>query len=423
MSEALQISKYSPSLVDTLSAKSVKDLKKDVSDTFKVQEQCFKTRRLITSDSNTLGTDQVFSIPNSYGYVSHFYLSITGSSASLASQWAAVNLIRQIKVEIGSEIMCTYTGQSLAQMLWIANRASIENAWELRRLTEAGGAASGNNVGVTVANLPLIIPIICPGSNGIYTLDAFDQRSPAFPLGACNSPMVITVTMQTGALAFNVAYVMTNMQLGFFSYAVDESRNIANKEPGVGGVYYSWVFTKPVCNSYRRVWTAATPDQFTIDNVITQGELDSILIMAVNSTREGTFDHMAGDAITSLQLLVRGTEVLYQHQSENEGCLNFLRDFKIKNKLTDFLTAGGVAGTYTPFGWMYGMSLTNRPDVSSISGNIGTKGINLNLNKPTILCTPFTTSGATTNIIITALYKALYNVNQDKTAKTIISAI
>jgi len=401
MSEALQISNYSGTFVDTVSSTPLVDLKKSSGNTTKVLEKAFKIKRTITSESSAMGTDHIFSIPASHGYVSHLYFEVQGTNSVVYDfgEWAlAGNIIKQVKVEIGSEIMCTYSGVDLVKMIKVANRSSNDAFEELRSI-------SGNDD--TNADI-MLIPLLAPGSNLVHSLDAFDVRCPAFPIGACNNPMVVTVTLQTGAYASTNALVINAPKLNFFTYAVDEPRNISNKQPSNTGVYYSWVYCKPISTTQSITLVANTENQFVIDNIITQGELEYVLIDFLIAAKATSLDFCDSSAMSRLALKVRGTEILYEHTNVWEGRLNFLRDFKCINKLT----------TTSGYGYLYGMTTTLRPDLGGISGNIGSKGINLNLNKPTVFVTD--TVGGTYTIRPVAMYKALYNVNNDKTAKTVL---
>ena len=403
MSEALEISKYHSSFNEKLSTRVVNDFKKSIGDTVKSKYLYFKSRRSITSDSTTLGTEHVFSINNSYGYVSDFWLEIRGDNSAVfdIGVGGACNCIKEIKIEIGSKTLCTYSGDDLYKMIHLVNRDENIKT-ELISLMKSGDTNAD----------PLLTPILVPGSNLIYGLDAFDQRSPAWPIGAQNNPLVIRVTLQTGAyISKTNAFVMGSMRLRFMSYAV-QNDDIANKKPSKLGLYYSWYFFKPLGNTYTRTLTDATEDQFTIDNVITQGMLNGIVIDVLDrTTKVADMEYQDTEPIDELALKVRGTEVLYEHDSQEEGRLRCLKDWKILNKYNT---------SASTFGYYYPMALTARSDLSISS--IGTKGLNLNLNKPTIYltCTSLTNSGTAHTVRVLALYKCMYNIKNNKSSEAII---
>ena len=419
MSQALEISKYSNSFVNTLSTETFRDLKKTTGETKKINEQWFKQRRYILSETPTImDTDHVFSIPNSYGYVSHFWLEvgvgvIHGSATTGTMDWVCANLIKKVKVEIGSEIMCTYSGHDLIKLIHLANRGNSDVMNELYSI--AGNLLTSSTPAATTTICA--IPILVPGSNLVHDLDAFDVRSPAWPIGSCNSPMVITITMNSSTYmsATGWTYSVSDTKLKFFSYAVDGD-NIANKTVSPTGLYYTWNFIKPISSTYPLTTVDATEHQFTIDNIITQGELDGIVIDVLGATENTAKIYQSTIELKKLSLKVRGNEILYEHDTVVEGKLNCLREWKCKNKVV-------VNANPTYRGAFYPMPLTGRPDLSGISGNIGTKGINLNLNKPTVFLMINRSGDAGVSLVsVMGIYKALYNIKNDKTAIVRISS-
>jgi hypothetical protein len=403
MSEALQISNYSKSFNSELSTRVINDFKKTTNDTVKTKFQYFKKRRTITSESTVLDSDHLFSIPVSHQYVSSFYLEFT-SDDSLA--WdigvgGACNLIKQVKIESGSEALQTYTGNDLYKLIHLANKDS-DNRDELVRLMKSGD---------TNADV-MLCPLICPGSNGIIGLDSFDARSPAWPIGAMNNPLTIRITLQTGAYVSKTnAFVLASMKLRFFSYAVAND-NLANIRPSnSGGIFYTWNYIKTLSNEYSRTLTNNSEDEFTIDNVITQGLLNGVVVDVLDKTTQVVDkEYFNTEGIDTLKLVVRGNEELYIHESQEEGSYLCLNEWKVKNKYSTSATG---------LGYLYPMSVTSHPWMFT---NIGGKGLNLNLNKPTIKLTvkSLSNSGTSHFVRVMAIYKCLYNIYNSKDVKDVI---
>ncbi len=400
-SDALQISSFHDSFHNRLSTRVLKDLTKTTSDTFKSEKVYYKERRSITSESTTLDTEHLFSIANSYSLVSHFWIEITSddSAAFDIGAYGAQNCIKRIEIEIGSRKLCDYSGDDLVKILHFVNRNSIIRD-ELNSL-----AGSGD-----VNAVPMITPIIAPGSNGIYSLDASIIKTPAFPIGACNNPLVIRVTMQSGSyISKTNDFSMASLKLKFFSYAV-KADPIPNVRPrAIQGIYYTWNYIKPMGNTYTRSLTSATPSQFTIDNVITQGMLNGVIIDVLdNATKGDDKEYQDTQPVDVLTLSVRGNSELYQHENAQEARLLCMQDWKVVNKYN---------GTTDKYGYVYPMALTGRPDLSWV--NIGTQGLNLNLNKPTVTltCNSLTTSPGDYKVRVLAIYKGLWSVLNDKSAR------
>jgi len=437
-SDALQISNFHDSFHNRLSTRVLKDLKKTTSDTFKTAEVYYKERRSITSESTTLDTEHLFSINNSYSMVSHFWLEITSdnSAAFDIGDWSAANCIKRIEIEIGSRKLCDYTGDDLVKILWLTNRDTSVRE-ELYQLANGITRPSGDPNAI-----PLLIPIIAPGSNCIYSLDASDQRTPAFPIGACNNPLVIRVTIQSGSyISKTNDFVMASLKLKFMSYAVKRDPIPNTRPSAVQGIYYTWNYVKPMSNTYTRTLSNATEDQFTIDNVITQGMLNMVIVDVLDrSTHVADKEYQWGQPIDELKLTVRGNSELYQHESQSEGRLLCLMDHKVPNKLrvrynsglsTGAIDSGAHSNAHThalstldgyvqyqeQFGFIYPMSLTGRPDLSWV--DVGSQGLNLNLNKPTIYltCTSLTNTASQHTVRVLAIYKGLWNVLNDKSAR------
>jgi len=410
MAEQLNVSKYNPTFNDKISCKEVNDFKKTTSDCFKLTGKYFRTLRNISAASTTLATEQLFTIPKELGHVSHFYVEFIGSNPGTHAigNWMAANVISSIKIEQGDQTLMQYTGQDLVKMLHLVNR-------DKNVKTELAAIANGNTTisssyGDPSAS-PLIIPLIAPGSNGVHTLDSSDIRNPAWPIGAANTPMTIRITTRTGAQiagSSNTAYALTTFKLKFFSYAVDNS-GVYNLQPSSSGIYYTWNYFRTISNIYSRAHAAT--DSFTIDNVITQGELVGITV-SVNGATENTgtsigYLYNKSTSLTALSLTMNG-EKIYEHSNVVEAQLRCLADWKVKNQIE-----GDDGNSY-----IYPMALTCRPDLSLM--NIGTNGINLNNNKPTIDVTNGT-SDTTAYFHLMAIYKCLYNIKNDKNVEYKIS--
>ena len=402
MSDILKISKFSSSF-QKLPARTVNDLKKSTGNSFKMQGQYFKETNEILSQSTTLDSEHIFTIPNSNGYTGHMWLEIKGTGVSVydIGVWGAANCLKEVKADHGNRDMVQYTGSDLVKFIHLANK----DTRVLAALQEMAGS------GDTDTNT-MIIPILAPGSNLKYSYDSYDARAPAWPIGAINTPMDIKVTLNTGAFISKTnAFQLSSIKLKYISYTLD-SDNIANTKPTKSGIYYTWNYFDILSNEYAVTLTDATEAQFTIDNVITQGLLDSVIIDVLDrTTKVADKEYHDTEPIDELELITDGRKTIYEHSSTQEGQLNCLRDWKVNNK---------IYGSASTFGYFYPMGITGRPDLSSISGNIGTKGLNLNDNKPTVklTCTTLTNSGTAHTVRVIGMYKALYQVANNKTATT-----
>lgn len=403
MSEALQISNYHRSMNSQLSTRVINDLRKTTGDTVKTKAQYFKQLRSITSESTVLDTEHLFSINNSYSFVSNFYAEFkaTGVNVYDIGVGGACNCIKEVRIESGSEALMTYSGNDLYTMLHLLNKDEDERT-ELVRLMKSGDPDTA----------VMMVPIICPGSNGIIGLDSFDSRSPAWPVGAMNNPLTIRITLQSGSyISKTNDYQLGSLKLKFFSYAV-QNDNLPNLRPsGAGGIFYTWNYIKTLSNEYTRTLTDATEDEFTIDNVITQGLLNGVVVSILDQTTHAVDkEYQDTQPIDSLQLVVRGNEKLYEHDSQEEGSMFCLQDWKVRNK---------YASSAANLGYVYPMALSSHAWMQT---NIGGKGLNLNLNKPTVklTCASLTNSATAHKVRVIAVYKALYNIANSKDVKDVI---
>lgn len=403
MSEALRISKYSNSFIDKLPAKVVKDLKKSTGDTFKTKEDYYKQINEIVDTSAALGTTSSFDIANSFGYISNLWVELKGTGVSVydIGQWGIANALATVEIRHGSTVMCSYTGAELVKMIHLCNK-------DERILAELNEIAGNGDMDCKV----MCIPLLAPGSNLKYCYDSYDVRAPAWAIGACNTKLRVNITLASGlTISTGTAFELSSLSLKFMSYSL-ENDNISNVKPTKSGIFYSWNYFQPIGNTYPITLTDATEAQFTINNVIQQGMLDGIIIDVLDvTTKVADVEFYDTEPIDKLNLSCHGNNYLYKHDSVNEAKMHCMREWKISNK---------IYNTAANYGYIYPIPLTGRPDLSSITGNIGSKGLNLNDNKPTIklTCTALTNSGTLHRVHVLAIYKAIYRIMNNKSCQT-----
>jgi hypothetical protein len=405
MSEALEISKSHTSFSENQPARVIDDILKDTAQTIKTKYRYFKKQRSITHSTSALGAETLYEIQRDYGFVSDFWLEIKSDNSAAwdIGVGGACNAINRVRVEIGSEVMMEYSGDDLYKMIHLMNKDE-DTKTEIVSLMKSGDPNAD----------PLTVPLLVPGSNLCLEADPVDSRNPVFPIKACSQHMTIRITLQTGAFISKTnAFVLGSMTLKFKSYKIDNDPVEALRTTGLKSstnIFYSWNFLRPVGTTYTRTLTDATADSFTIDNVITDGELNCIVIDVLDrTTKVADMEYQDTQIINVLELLVRGTEKLYEHSTAETGRILCRQEFKITNKYNS--SASG-------YGYFYPMALTGRPDLSM--KNFGTKGLNLFLNKPTInlTCTSLTNSASAHTVRVLGVYKCMYQIRSNGDVKS-----
>jgi len=403
-STALDISNYVKSIHETCRARSVDDLLHGPQQGIKSKFEYFKERRSLTSESTTLGTEHQFEINRTEGVVGDFWLEITPDNSAEfdVGTGGACSCIDRIEIEIGKNLV-TYSGETLFKIIHMVNKDE-DTKTELVSL-----------MGVDDVNAdPMIVPILAPGSNLMYGKEG-SPWNPFFPIGACSNPMVIKVYFETGAyISKTNALAVNSIKLRYMKVSAKNlNLSLSNKRPSRSGIFYSWFYVKPIDNSYTRTLTDATEDQFTIDNVITNGQLKGIVIDVLDRTTSAAdMEYFDTQPIDALYLQVKGTQSIYEHDNKFEARLRCMKDWKILNKYNS---------TTADLGYYYPMALEGRTDWDF--DNVGTKGQNLNLNKPTVklTCTTLQNSATAHTVRVCALYKCYYQVREDQSADTIIA--
>ncbi len=404
MSEALEISTYSKCFNSALSTRVIDNLKKTTSDTYKTKYQYFNTRRSITSESTILDSEHLFQIPETYGYVGNFWLQMVsdGSAVFDLGAWGIQSAIKEVKIEIGSKTLMTYSGHDLVKMINLQVRDSAKKD-ELKALSGSGDPSL----------TPMMTPLIAPGSNLQYwDLDGFDVRQPVWPIGAQNTPLLLRITLRAGsAFSKTNPFVMGSLKLFFDTFSVANDNIASIRGSQVGGVYYTWNYVKILSNYDNITVTDATEVSQNIDNVISQGLLNFICFDLLDvTTKEADMEMYDTEPIDALEIVVRGSEDLYIHDSKEEARLGIMKDFKVIGKYN---------GTNTGYGYFYPCALTVLPAMGF--SQISSKGLDLNLNKPLIkfTCNSLTNSGTTHRFRYMAVYKALWNLKNSKQAEII----
>ncbi len=357
----------------------------------------FKTKQSFTSPSTTLGVDHVFTVFRADQYVSNFWLEITGTGAAVydIGNLGGYSCINRVQISQGDEIMMTYTGEDLAKLVHLINRSNPDALAELATLSR-----STADTDVT----PMIIPILAPGSNLLFSADAYNAASPAWPIGACSSDMIITVTLNTGAyISKTNAFQLASLKLKYYKY-VDKNpvNNQFQKNKGADstGVYYSWFYMRPISGNETAVLVANTDYTFKTDNIIVEGEVDAIVMDVVTTgagSKEEDMEYFDKAIINKLEFR-SGDALIYAHENQYEARYLSLKDWRCINKL---------AGSATDLGYIYAMGVSEDPFASVISGNI--KGsVNFNINKPTYILQVL--ANATYRIRYMAIYKCFYEI-------------
>lgn len=426
MSETLQLSKYNSTFVDKIGSVPIEDLKKPLGKTFKVSEQCYKRKAEIASNLTSLGTKHVFTIPKTGGYVGSFGLiaEVNGIvSTKEDANWAFANFIQTVEVKLGTTTLMLYEGTDIPKMIHLANRGKTDIIQQLSQLQTMNEA--------TITNQIIYTPLFAPGSNMRYGLDAFDQRQPAWPIGLCNTDMTIEITFRAAAVIFKVqagtpTAFASAPRLTYNTYSVDETVNVgtqslvSNKDSG--SVWYSWTWVRPQYYETSFAVSASTEYSVQPDGIIDSGELDFLTFEVVDSTANlGTlFNYTSGSSIKSINVTAGGGAEIFKFDECVEGKARTMEAMKCAPIL--YNTVARTRGT----GAFYMIPMTDRPDLGGISGNIGSKGLVLVNNKPTIKfvidqaydgAVKFNSTD-TAKIRVTAYYKCMYNIMKDGTVKT-----
>jgi len=398
MSEAWEIQRFKQSFNKALVTNISNSFKKTTRDTIKTRYRYYKTLRSFTSSRTTMDTDHFFEIDESYAYIGKAWLELVGSNlvAYDIGNGGAYNAIKRIRVEQGGRVPFSYTGDDLWKMTHLVNK----NAPSMTEIHSLADPSSDPNA------TPLLVPILIPGSNLRYSLD-HDTREPVFPIGALNSNLRITVTLQSGSYVSKTNdYGITSLKLKVFTFNLDND-DINNKRPTRSGIYYSWFFMRPISRVFTETLTDATAKSITLDTIIEEGMLNSIVVDVLDKTTHyADKEYQKTQSIDVIKLTGRGSDgILYQHDNAQSGRLQCLESWKLTN-----LYSGSASG----FGYFYPIPLTCRPDISI--ENPGTIGLDLNGINPNleITCTTLTNSGTDHDIRILALYKCLFSVKNNK---------
>jgi len=416
MADILSISKYNKTFVDKVGCKELQDLKKPLSESIKIKEQGFKKKVELTPNSTaSFGTKAVYTIPRSYGYVGNMmlYLELSAMTvnANELTYWGCGNYIETVEVKLGTKTVMKYQGTDLPKIYQMVNKGKKD-------VIEA--LAQGQNI--IVGTTKSLIPIYAPGSNCNFTVDAFDQRKPLWPIGMCNADMTIEIQFRDKSkITKNNDAVLSSAVLIFDAYAIEDNINIGTKSitsnKDSGSVYYSWVGVYP--QYYEKdITTLALGTEYTInpDAIIDSGELDFLTLDLVDSTADlGTlYVYNSTCQITKLNV-TSGSGELLKFDYIREGNLKTSGLIGCKNVVYN-------AGKGIGDGSFYVIPCANRIDLGPITGNIGAKGLVLINNKPVIKMTVTSESSFTGNnngkVRVTAYYKCMYNLKNDGTIDT-----
>ena len=393
--DLLELSYRRPNFNDGLKTKKISDIKKTTSDTFKTKERYFIQDNELLSGSTSMGSTHTFSIKRSEGFVGNFRLYMTLAGSTTTGQLVHAAAIDEIDVIIGSSVM-KYSGLTLWHFLnTINNDATAKTelaAW-------AGGAAKTT----TAAGLG-IVPIVAPGSNGLYKTYSDMGENPMFPIGKCNTDMVIRVTLKAITdLETTTAMTLTSLYLKYYSAKIKDDIGISTTKGGKQVVYsYNYVHFQD--QTLTKVQVSGTEYAYDLSSIIINGDLQFVgCTQTIDAEYSTAKDHFDTQEIAALRMVLKGTHNIYKHTSTLEARDKHLKYFKGTNVFGQTSTYFYNIPISANFAWV-----VNKP---------GSSGCNLNLESPLLYITA--PASDTVRLHTFAVFKCIYQVYSDKTVKEI----
>ncbi|MCK4500519.1 hypothetical protein KAU11_08470 [Candidatus Babeliales bacterium] len=349
--------------------------------------------------SKTLGSKNSITVDSTKGFISQLCIRFeVAGTLTVSAHNLAYAMIESYKISIGGEDF-DYHGDSLFQYICTVN-TDQETRDQLGNF--AGDAASSSIPGICYAYL------LGPGSNCVINAYNDPSKQIFFPLGKCNTDMVIEVKLKAGTevekTSTNIS--LTTMKLCYkniiFEKELKDTEPYQN-QPKPQKFLYSAILPKILTKIKTMTTVASTNyDLAAIDNVSKEdGEL---LWIGFNTSTAAQYDTNKDPFVTENIInleMFQSTTSIYKHETAREAEFLHLNAFKTINKFP-------LTSTYfynIPFSSQYNW-LPN----SKLS-----KGINCNKANLSI-CFDGVTS-ATIQYTIFAVYRYLITIDGKKKCK------
>lgn len=395
--EILSISERHKNFNDGLSTKLLKDIRRTSGDTFKTKERYYKEEVVKTSNQTSFGTEHVFRIDRSDQFVSRFMLEFNCSGASTTKNHWAVAAIDYIQIEMTGVNNLRYSGLSLATFLLTVNTDNQMKEF----LADMWGDAL-----TTTALGQKFTPIVGPGSSGVIKGYGDMGQNAAWPVGKQGSDLIIKIGLRAASALETTSGVLTldSLKLRYDRYVIKGEIGIPTTSAGRQIIYsYNFVYFQET--DIIKATTSGNEDSLQIDNIITDGDLQFLTFFAVIDGEYVTnTDHFNAQAIVAANFKIKGSQTVWSVSSLLEKQVKNVQDFK------------GKALFPTNSTHFYNIPIS--PNFCWNVKNLGSPGVNLNLENPTLNVTAIATD--TVRYHVLAVYKCVYNLYSDKTAKEVI---
>lgn len=318
------------------------------------------------------------------------------------------SLIRQVEIEHGSISLNKISGKGLWLIQNLMNNGQpyiLDELWNL--------ATGGTGTKVPGTNpMYCIIPLtgLCEGN----LQGGSNVKRPTFPLGATNTNLKIHIDTADPTVLTGVAtvadFTLDTLKVFYFEIYDDETQNkIPNQTIQYNNIWLkNSAYYRDYIYSVDFTGKANTDVIVNCDNLVTNGEIDSFVIMSLGATQAGLKNWFSGCLpITNMKFDINSTKI-YEHHNSQFARLKMLYDCSALNKINI-----GTGGTST--GFYYCVNITSYPNVGAIQNQVGGIGLNMNLQKGVLTLNYGTglVDGIHT-IYILAIYKAIFEILGDR---------
>lgn len=401
--ELLSISEQKKDLNSKLSTRTIRDLKRTTSDTYKTADKYFIEYAEVTSNSTSFGIEHILRINRSDGFVGEYFLEIVlGSPGTLdVGKMGIYNMIDSYEIELSGRPSIRFTGNTLSQFLQSINTEK-DSRDLIRDISGGTNGAGGDIQGETI-----IAPIVGPGSSGVLKSYGDMGQSPLWPISKMAADMIIKIKLKTQAECdVNGIITMSSLKIKYKRAVSKSDTGIAKTSTGKTVIYsYNYIYVQDTNVIATQV--SGTEYSYDLSNIITEGELQWIGVnQVIDANYSSAKENFISQEITTLKFLIKGNIEVYKHVSTREAIYKHMKDFKHLNQFNHATTP------------TYYYNIPICANYNWVVKNPGAYGVNLNLETPVLKITA--PASDTVKLSTFAVFKCTYNLYSDRTGKEVL---
>lgn len=296
-----------------LGAASVANLRKSDNDVFVTKEQGFMEKAVLSPDGSItgFGRQYKFRIKKSDMFVSDLTLRIVPGGTGTTGAWVGISMIDHIEFDVGGK-KWLLQGDALLMYLLIVNNTTKGYNMLIDKLGPVAGVT-------TTLISPVLVPLVGPGTNGVYHNTYSFPSNPAFPVGRLYDDLNVIVTLNpVTTFDSTSSTTLSDISMEYRKYIIVDDIGVHPITSGSLDVVYSYNFMEIKSFTFPgSAKTAGAVSNYDLKTIIEDGDIQYFGFWGVTDGEYDTNkDPFNTVEIPIWELKFQGTRIFHSESSQ-----------------------------------------------------------------------------------------------------------